>query len=99
MMELLIEILLDLILEGSAEVSTSKKAPMWLKAIARLILGIAFTGLIILAITMFVNGWKDQNIALTIFAGILFCIFLFGGYCFIKEIQKRMENQENKPEL
>ncbi len=72
-MELVMEILLDLILDGSLEIVNAKKIPMVIRILAGCILVAAYGGLAALGIMLIVSGVRQTDVPL-----VLVGVFLFG---------------------
>lgn len=77
-MELLIEILLDLIFEGSIEISSNKKVPKWIRypliVLITLFFIIVIIGILILGILLF-----NENIYASLIMIILSLVILVSG--------------------
>ena len=71
-MELLIEFLVDLILEGSIEISEDEKMPKWIRYICLTIVTVVF-GLVIIGLFILGIYIGKENI----YAGIFFIIIAF----------------------
>ena len=65
-MEFILEIIFDIILEGSLEIGTSRKVPVGFRIVAVAVLAFVYIGLVVLLVTFAVDLWKDgRNVICT----------------------------------
>lgn len=70
-MDDIIEFILELILEGSIELSKSRKAPMVLRVLAAAILVILLAGLVVLFVGIVWECWQSGNVIATIIVALI----------------------------
>lgn len=90
-MDFLIELILDLILEGSIELSSNKKVPKWIRyiLIAFIILFFVSVCLLLLLVDLFI---LKENILIGVGVLILIIIFIFFGIRKVKIIYFEKKN-------
>ncbi len=72
-MDFMMEIILDILLDGSLELLTEKKLPTVLRLIAGLILGFVYGGLAYLGVSLTVSGIQKAD------PGLVFCGIVLVG--------------------
>ena len=85
-MDPFIQIILDLVMDGSLGTVSDKSAPLVLRVIAAVILAAAFCGLAGFCIYLII---KDANWYVKAFAGLILLIALCAVYRFIKMYKHR----------
>jgi hypothetical protein len=85
-MELLFDLLVEFILEGSVEVLGSKKAPLALRIAAAVVLVAVFLGLIVF---FFAIGITDKNPVMLVLAVVFLLVFVVLIRKFGKKIKER----------
>lgn len=75
-MEFVLELLFDLILEGSIELGTSRKVPMVLRILALAILVLVFGGLVVVLAVIAVNLWQEDKVVNSILFVVIDIIFV-----------------------
>lgn len=84
-MDDIIEILLELILEGGFELSNNKKTPKWIRYPLILIISLLYLGVVILI--FYLGIWiQKESIALSIAFIILSIAMLIGGINKFKQV-------------
>lgn len=92
-MELFIEICLELIFEGTLELSGNKKVPKWLRytllSVLLLFFSAVIIGLLVIGVLLIINA--------ELWAGLLIVVLdlvLFGGLIYkVKKVHKEMKNK------
>ena len=96
MAEFIIELIIDIIVEGSIELSTAKKVPMIFRILASLICLVFFGGLFLLFLVLAIQGYQDGNaVSGTILAAITVGYAVLAVYAFRKKVK---ESRQKKPE-
>lgn len=95
--EFIVEVVLDILFEGSMELSVNKKMPKWLRRLALLVLLIVFGGIIGIFLYISYEALQEGDTVASM-VGLIVAIGL--GICFIWGfISKYREiNQKNKKE-
>ncbi len=70
-MEWIIEFVLELILDGSMEVLGAKRAPVWIRALAGIVLLIVYGGLLTVGACLMISGIKHADWAQVAVGGVL----------------------------
>lgn len=70
-MEFILEIIFDIILEGSLEIGTSRKVPVGFRIVAVAVLAFVYIGLVVLLVTFAVDLWKEGRNAAAVIVGII----------------------------
>ena len=95
-MDLLIEIILELILEGTIEISSNKKTPKWIRypltVIIVLFISIIIIGIFYLGIIIY-----KENILFSLILILFGIIFLISGINKFKKqyLEKKVSNNDN----
>ncbi len=98
-MDELFELLFELIVEGSIEAASNKRVPVWLRAIAVLILGGGYFGLLLISIFVAVTGVQDKDTVLILVGIGMVLLFIVVGFKLIRRIRNKLESQDGRPEL
>ena len=85
-MDYFIQVILDLIMDGSLGTVSDKSAPMALRVIAAIILTAAFCGLTGFCLYLII---KDANWYVKIFGGLILLITIFAAYRFFRMYKDR----------
>ena len=85
-MDMFIQVVLDLIMDGSMGTVGDKSAPMGLRIAAAVILAAAFCGLIGFGIYLII---KDANIFVKVCGGLILLLALGAAYSFFKASKQR----------
>ena len=94
-MDLIIEIILELIFEGTVEISSNKKVPKWIRypliAILTLLISTIIIGIFILGIHFY-----QENIIIALFLIIISIIFSVSGISKFKKLylEKKEDNND-----
>lgn len=70
-MEFIIELIIDIILEGSIEIGTSRKVPIGFRILAIAVLTFVYVGLVVLLLTFAIDLWKDGRTAASLIVGFI----------------------------
>lgn len=70
-MEFILEIIFDIILEGSLEIGTSRKVPVGFRIVAVAVLAFVYIGLVVLLATFAVDLWKDGRNVAAVIVGVI----------------------------
>lgn len=85
-MDFLIELLLDIILEGSIEAVSEKRVPFPVRILLTIVLIVFFVGVFVL---LFYLGVKYDLLFITIVTAILFVLFMLGMIKKIKDFKRK----------
>ncbi len=88
-MDLLLEIIADILLDGSLEIFTDKKMPMWLRIIAGSILAVVYGGLTVLGIILTVSGIRNADVALILLGLCLSGLMVAFAIMLYRKLRKR----------
>lgn len=91
-MDLLLEMIFDLILDGTLEQMANRKVPLILRIFLLILLLSAYGALIILLVAVAITFWKRGDIIYFILVstiGIFISVFLI--YAIIKNVKKKRE--------
>ncbi len=88
-MELLLEIIMDLLLDGSFEIVTEKKVPMVLRVIAGMILAVVYGGLAYLGVMLMLSGFASADVPLILCGVILASLIVILGIGFARKWHNR----------
>ncbi|MBD9047871.1 MAG: hypothetical protein EGR46_02850 [Ruminococcus sp.] len=91
-MDLLLEMIFDLILDGTLEQMANRKVPLILRIFLLILLLSAYGALIILLVAVAITFWKRGDIIYLILVstiGIFISVFLI--YAIIKNVKKQRE--------
>jgi hypothetical protein len=81
-MEFIIELIIEIILEGTIQIGTSRKVPVGFRILAIAILTFVYVGFVVMLATFAVNLWKDGSIASAVVVGVIdlvVAVFLLWG--------------------
>lgn len=92
-MEFILELIFDIILEGSLKIGTSRKVPVGCRIVAVAVLAFVYIGLVVLLITFAVDLWKEGRNAAAVIVGI---IDIFVSVLIICVVRKNIKNTKNK---
>jgi len=96
-MDDLLEFILELILEGTIELSSNKKVPKWLRYILIFIVSILF--LAVISLIFYLGIWiYKESIVLSIAFIILSIAMLIGGINKFKQMYLEKKEENNKEE-
>lgn len=70
-MEFLMELIIDIILEGTIQIGTSRKVPVGFRILAIAILTFVYVGFVVMLATFAVNLWKDGSIGGAVVVGVI----------------------------
>lgn len=93
-MEFILEILLELILEGTLEISKNNKVPKMIRYPAILFIIILFVGVTVLIFLTGVLAYQKINKICGIFFGLLGIIFLIASNLKLKKLYLRKQNKQ-----
>lgn len=85
-MDFLIELLLEIILEGSFEAVSEKRVPFPIRILLTIVLIVFFVGVFAF---LFYLGVKHDVLFMTIIAAILFVLFILGMIKKIKDFKRK----------
>ena len=88
-MDIFIQIVLDLIMDGSLGTVSDKRAPLALRVIAAVLLAAAFCGLIGFCVYLMI---KDANWYVKVLGGLILLIALHAAYRFFKMYRQRTDS-------
>ena len=88
-MDIFIQIVLDLIMDGSLGTVSDKSAPLVLRVIAAVILAAAFCGLAGFCVYLMI---KDPNWYVKVLGGLILLIALHAAYRFFKMYRQRTDS-------
>lgn len=91
-MDLLLEMIFDLILDGTLEQMANRKVPLILRIFLLILLLSAYGALIILLVAVAITFWKRGDILYLILVstiGVFISVFLI--YAIIKNVKKKRE--------
>lgn len=91
-MDLLLEMIFDLILDGTLEQMANRKVPLILRIFLLILLLSAYGALIILLVAVSITFWKRGDIIYLILVstiGVFISVFLI--YAIIKNVKKKRE--------
>lgn len=92
-MEFLLELLFDIIIEGSIELGSEKKVPIPLRILAVLIVLAVFFGMGLLFIHMGYDAiMRDDNAAAVVLLGVGVFLIFGGMFIIFKMFRKKKEN-------
>lgn len=81
-MEFILELIIEIILEGTIQIGTSRKVPVGFRILAIAILTFVYVGFVVMLATFAVNLWKDGSIASAVVVGVIdlvVAVFLLWG--------------------
>ena len=81
-MEFIIELIIEIILEGTIQIGTSRKVPVGFRILAIAILTFVYVGFVVMLATFAGNLWKDGSIASAVVVGVIdlvVAVFLLWG--------------------
>lgn len=92
-MEFLLELIFEIIIEGSLELGTTKKVPMPLRILACALLLIIYGGLITIFILLTIDAWQTKGVFV---GGFLAAIDLFLIIVFIGAFRNKLRENNHK---
>lgn len=93
-MDFLFEIIVEIIIEGSLELGTNRKVPLFFRILALLIFLLIYGALIGLFALIGIGCWQEGNIAAAIVVFILDAIFTVFVVAMIRKKIKEKNNRE-----
>ena len=70
-MEFIIELIIEIILEGTIQIGASRKVPVGFRILAIAILTFVYVGFVVMLATFAVNLWKDGSIGSAVVVGAI----------------------------
>ncbi len=87
-MDFILELIAEILLDGSMEVFTDKKLPMALRIIAGIILATVYGGLALVGVMLTVSGIKDADGPLILCGSVLIVFTAVFGIMLYRKIHK-----------
>lgn len=97
-MDDIIEFILELVLEGSLELSRSRKVPVVLRVLASAVIVFFLLVLIALFVTIVRECWRSGNTVAAIIAGLVGTAVLSGFTYYMWKEYKKMKTKDNQEE-
>ena len=91
-MEFFLEVLFDLILEGSIEIGTSRKVPLVFRILALSLLVVVYGAFVVFLAVMAVIMWKDGSIVGSI---LVICIDVIFSFMVVLAVRKKYRERRN----
>ncbi len=88
-MELILEILAEVLLDGSLEIVTEKKLPMWLRFVAGTILSVVYGGLMIVGVLLTISGIEQADVLLMVVGVFLAGLMVAFGVMLYRKLRHR----------
>ncbi len=88
-MELILEILAEVLLDGSLEIVTEKKLPMWLRFVAGTILSVVYGGLMIVGVLLTISGIERADVLLMVVGVSLAGLMVSFGVMLYRKLRHR----------
>ncbi len=84
-MDIVLEILFEIILDGSLELIGTKKVPLLIRILAALVLLVVYGGLFVLGIQLLVSGIQKKEWILCIVSAIILLIVVGFGVMIVRK--------------
>ena len=91
-MEFFLEVLFDLILEGSIEIGTSRKVPLVLRILALSLLVVVYGAFVVFLAVVAITMWKEGSIVGSI---VVLCIDVIFSFMVVLAVRKKYRERRN----